>query len=382
MGISSSRRASSKARVLAGMRQLCSLGLPPDIVVPKLLEALHRWVPAGSNHFIWSDASGLPSNYYGELSGVERLVGRFFRDFALTANPRLTPPYPEVVRRFDVQTMGIDNAAVFVESALYREVFRPMDGRFVLNCAVRGRDRPLGLLTLLRGPSDRPFGAVELEDIRSVVPYLRHALDGPSRTASVSDLAQRIDAQGMAVLDERGRILHMDAQARRLMFLATHPQANASSLGDCDEQGLPTCISRMCADLAAIFGGRPARPPGFERSNNWGRFVFRGNWLAGQGGEPSRVGLLIAHYLPRRVELWQSIQALDLAPRLQEAALHYADGCSLSDLGQRMGISRNTAISYVEAVYEKLGIAPSKEALQDFLLGDLPQFPLTCRGAA
>jgi hypothetical protein len=37
-----------------------------------------------------------------------------------------------------------------------------------------------------------------------------------------------------------------------------------------------------------------------------------------------------------------------------------------------MGISRNTAISYVEAVYEKLGIAPSKEALQDFLLGDLP----------
>jgi DNA-binding CsgD family transcriptional regulator len=372
MGISSPKRASSNARVLAGMRQLCSLGLPPDIVVPKLLDALHRWVPAGSNHFIWSDARGLPNNYYGELSGVERYIGRFFRDFALTANPRLTPPYPEVVRRFDVQTMGIDNAAVFVESALYREVFRPLDGRFVLNCAVRGRDRPLGLLTLLRGPSDRPFDATEVESVRSVVPYLRHALDCTPRTGSAGDLAQRIDAQGMAVLDERGRILHMDAQARRLMFLATHPQANAESLGDCDPNGVPVCIARMCADLAAILGGRPARPPGFERANNWGRFVFRGNWLAGHGGEPPRVGLLIAHYLPRRLRLWQSIQVLELAPRLQEAALHYADGCSLSELAQRMGISRNTAISYVEALYEKLAIPPSKEALQDLLLGDLP----------
>jgi hypothetical protein len=357
------------------MRQLCSLGLPPGIVVPKLLDALHRWVPAGSNHFIWSDPNGLPSNYYGELSGVERYIGRFFRDFALTANPRLTPPYPEIVRHFDVQIMGVDNARVFVESALYREVFRPLDGRFVLNCAVRGRDRPLGLLTLLRGSSERPFDAAEAEDIRSVVPYLRHALDAPLGPWSVNDLAQRVDAEGMAVLDERGRILHMDSEARRLMFLATHPQANAASLGDCDDQGVPACIVRMCADLAAIFNGRAARPPGFERANDWGRFVFRGNWLAGQCGEPPRAGLLIAHNLPRRLKLWQSIQALGLAPRLQEAALNYADGCSLSDLAQRMGISRNTAISYVDALYEKLGIAPSKDALQDFLLGDLPAGP-------
>ena len=106
MGISSPKRASANARTLAGIRQLCSLALPPDLVLPKLLEALHRWVPAGSNHFIWSDENGLPSNYYGELSGVEGIT-----DWRADAGEARAPARVEVMAAYDRRSSPIERGS-------------------------------------------------------------------------------------------------------------------------------------------------------------------------------------------------------------------------------------------------------------------------------
>ena len=119
-----------------------------------------------------------------------------------------------------------------------------------------------------------------------------------------------------------------------------------------------------------FFRGEAAGPPEFALSNQWGRFVIRGHRLEDAGGGRATLGLTISHFVPRRLRLWQSLRPLGLPPRLQEAALHFADGCTLSELGHRMNIRRNTAVSYVEAVYDRLGVQPSRESLQEFLLGD------------
>lgn len=360
--------AAKNNKALASIRQLCCLGLPPDVVVPKLLQELHAWVPAESNHFTWSDPTGFPCNYYGELSGVERYIRLFFTEFALVPKPKLSPPYPELVRCSDVLTMGVDNGPVFLNSPFYFEVFRPMGGRFVLCAAINDNYRPYGLITLLRNPNTTPFSEADITSIRKLIPYFRHALG--SQEGSNVALPQELDSQGMVLLTREGRITHMDGQARRLLYLATHPKTDGATLSHIDSDGMSMRISELCRNLVRIFQSKPAAVPSFEHQNNWGRFSFRGNWMdTTTGSREGSIGLVISHFIPRRLKLWQSIREINLSPRLQEVALHYADGRSLSELAKIMGISRNTAIYHVNTLYEKLQISPSKDALTDYLLG-------------
>lgn len=94
--------------------------------------------------------------------------------------------------------------------------------------------------------------------------------------------------------------------------------------------------------------------------------MFRGSWL--QGCADAIVGVRVTHYIPRALKAWKGIHKLELAPRQQQVALLYSEGRTVSEISGDLNISRHTVADYVEVIYNRLAISPTREALQEVLL--------------
>ncbi|WP_156406324.1 helix-turn-helix transcriptional regulator [Hydrogenophaga sp. Root209] len=148
--------------------------------------------------------------------------------------------------------------------------------------------------------------------------------------------------------------------------MASHDRIDRNALIHLDLHNTTPILRRLHHRLVAVFEGHEAGPSFFECSNGWGRFVFRGSWLAGPG--QSAIGIRVRHYIPRALKAWTGLHRLDLAPRQQQVALLFSEGLTVSEISERLGISRHTVPEYVQVIYERLNIAPNREALQNALL--------------
>ncbi|UZR28799.1 helix-turn-helix transcriptional regulator [Methylococcus mesophilus] len=359
-------------RALAGIRQLCCLGLPGPIIVPKFLEALHDWLPTDTNHFFWSDDAGEPCNYYGETPGLENYLQLYMQEFARNSGHSSLPSFKQAMSLAggDLYYLGDVDAETYLSSAYYNELMRHVGGRYIAARVIRHRHRSFGILSTLRGERGPAYGGNELARLAEASRYLAFALAADD-TDGYQNLPHRLDAQGVAILNGRGEIQHLDEEARRLLFLASHPSVRAGTVRYIEGLGLPERLAALCRNLGAIFSGRRASLPEFGHWTPWGYFTFRGSWLesCGDGG---RIACVISHHLPRRLKLWRSLADLGLPPRQTEAALLFTDGLSLSEVAGKMGISRHTAVDHIETLYRRLGIEADRGTLVDRLLGDIP----------
>ena len=57
-----------KTAEMARLRQTCCVGLPSEIIVPKIIEDLHRVIASDRMHFAWSDDLGNVVNAYFETT--------------------------------------------------------------------------------------------------------------------------------------------------------------------------------------------------------------------------------------------------------------------------------------------------------------------------
>lgn len=140
-------------------------------------------------------------------------------------------------------------------------------------------------------------------------------------------------------------------------------------------------VRTMFRNLVLMTAGRPAAPPQHFHRNAWGLFGFRAHWLnapAGDGSDP--VAVSISLHVPRKLKLWRAIHALALPARQQEVCLLFADGHSLTDIAQRLNISRHTAIDHMRRIYQRLDLESDRDSLRERLLAP-PIAGLIGRGA-
>lgn len=359
--------ARSAARTLASIRQLCCMDLPEALFIPRFLEALKDWLPVHNAHFYWADPVTLqPANYYGDGFGQMDTVRQYTNRHSQTEIPGLTVAFPSLMRHLHSGTFGCEGPGVqdYLRSEMYGEVMRPFDGRYVLYMVLRDANRqPRGLLSLLRHPSDKAFSARDHGKLLQLEPYLRHAFSVSPVTPPTGECR---DAEGMAVLDGQGVPRYQNAEARRLLWMASHESIDADALIHLDASSTTPQLRRLHHRLVGILEGRQTQAPAFTVCNNWGRFVFRGSWLEGPGDKA--VGVSITHYIPRKLKAWKGLHRLELAPRQQQVALLYSEGQTLAEIAAGLNISRHTAADYVNVIYERLAITPSREALQEALL--------------
>ena len=354
--------------VLASLQQLCSMGLSSEMAMPALLEALPRWLPTDIAQFFWVDDKLQPVNYHCNTDHIR--AADYFADHCEHLDIPEMPSYADFLRHHASMTHGGPHDPGYFGSAFYNEVARDMGGECLLCIVVRDSHQglPRGSLCLIRDKRMRPFTAQERQQGEMLAAHVSLLFSQPS--PSVSEQVERCAAQGMALLERDGNLAYCDDTARRLLFLAGHPGFNASAMARQHGQTLSRQLRQLCATLDNMFAGRPSAPPTFSIRLPAGRFVFRARQLSQAGGARQGViGLDIAHYLPRRVVTWRRVQAFELPPRLQQVCIEFAEGTSLSEIAALLGISRHTVIDHVNRIYQRFGLEPSREMLQEYLQG-------------
>jgi DNA-binding CsgD family transcriptional regulator len=341
------------------------MGLPEEVFIAKFLESTRDWLGADTGHFIWCDRENLePVNYSGDGFRDISAVQRFFSHNSKISYPGVMPAFSDLMQTSSSGLLGAGEGGAYLKSDLYQDVMRPCDGRYMLFMVVHDiKGTPKGLMSLLRTSSDRPFTNADHGKLIQIEPYLRYALSVDETPGSMFDSA---DNEGMVVLALNGDVRYQDITARKLLWMACHDRIDRNALIHLDSQNITPQLRRLHHRLISTFEGRDEGPPFFECNNSWGRFVFRGSWLSGD--EQRAVGIRVNHHIPRALKAWTGLHKLDLPPRQQQVALLLSEGLTLNEISLKLGISRHTVPEYVQVIYERLNIAPNREALQQALL--------------
>jgi hypothetical protein len=132
--------AMKNAAAIASVRELCSLGLAGELLIPALLEALHRVIPSARNLFDWVNAQGSIQRYYFE-GPIDHVAARlYFDEFHNKREAEAMPKYLDVIRGdATIRSAEELNNRHFFESALYNEIWRPQRLHYRLEAIVRGR---------------------------------------------------------------------------------------------------------------------------------------------------------------------------------------------------------------------------------------------------
>lgn len=343
--------------IIAGVRHLCSLGLAAEILVPQFLIELEQAIPADIHHFSWFDT---------ELRPIRLFCNR----------PELHGYMPFLVDFLNQQPIGTP-AWEDAKSSLVRRCPNPLIAE-VLDFIDQEMRRPLGTPHELREFLFHPFGAqgsiglwrsgrcgftsAEAELLRDASRYLSYALAMPPET----DLPRvEGDDSGLVLLDAKGVVIDADPAARRLLALAKNPSSTIPLDVVGDEP-----LAEVFASLGRLSRGEASRPPEIFLHNHWGLFRFRAHWLhLPAAGDLGLVAVTVSRFIPRRLALWRAVVALHLPVRQSEVCLWFAEGFSLSEIAERLNLSRHTVVDHMRRLYQRLEIEPDRDKLRDRLLG-------------
>jgi DNA-binding CsgD family transcriptional regulator len=362
---------STAARAEARFKQLCSLGLGAEAVMPALLRELHSLIPACGGSIWLADAKGALANrffdcntpaqdrlYFAELYSRTREVGYTFAD--------LMRAHSGVRDTEEISASIGSNLRAWRRSDHYNLLCKPQGIDFALRLVVREHPcrRGVGLLYLYRELRDRWFSTEEKRRLALLESFLAHALTAPTKTdMPVADSGRR----GLVVANREGRPLHFSAEGRRLLRMATHPRA-APDTDFSQIDMLPATVTRLCNDLARIFADDPSESaPSYHCRNVWGAFTFHAQSLEGTEPSSGLIGITISHQEPLPIRLMRSIEHLCLSPRRAEACLLMANGASFEAIARRLGISTHTAVAHGRWIYEKLNVHTRTELLSRLL---------------
>ncbi|MDD2761279.1 MAG: helix-turn-helix transcriptional regulator [Methylomonas sp.] len=350
--------------LLASLQQLCSLGLPSEAVMPDLLKGLSRWMGCDNGQFIWVDARQRPCHFYCDAGDAST-----WQDYLSIFDQLGIPGWNSLdwyQRNERATLVGGRHDKGYYRSSFYGEIMHAVGGECSICIPIRDAEGLVrGSIGLNRQTEVHAFTDADSRSYEQFAAYLSLLFSTPI-DAEASNF-ERIGERGMAVFDYEGNLLYGDDAGRQLLFLTGYPKfrrldQNAKSLG------VETKIRRICASLQNIVRGKPAPAPAFELRTPWGRIDFRARLLSSfveNGG--GAIGMDIVRYIPRRIAYWRQISSLDLPLRQRQVCLEFVENRSLTDIASRLGISRHTVIDHVNKLYERFGLQPSRENLQEFL---------------
>jgi DNA-binding CsgD family transcriptional regulator len=358
---------SAAARAEARFKQLCSLGLGAEAVMPAMLKELQSLIPASGGAIWLADENGAFANGYCDFAtpAMDRL---FFEEVF----PRrlVGGAFAQVIRtEFGVRdseevmaSMGADMKA-WRRSDHYDLMFRPqgLDSTLRLVLREHRHARDVGLIYLFRERGDRWFTSEDKRRLAGLESFLAHALAVPSKDDTpMADSGRR----GLVVADPQGKVLHVSVQGRRLLYMAAHPRiAPDTDFSRMDT--LPVPVVRLCQDLGRIFADHPSSAPAYCCRNVWGAFTFHAQWL--EGTESGLIGITISHQEPLPIRLMRSIEHLGLSTRRAEVCSLMASGASAEGIARRLGISTHTAVAHGRWIYEKLDVHSRTKLLSKLL---------------
>lgn len=344
------------AAASAYIRELCSLGLAGELLIPALLEAMHRVIPSARNLFDWVDGAGSIRRYYFEGPIDHQLARLYFDEFYNKREAEAMPRYVDVIRgEATIRSAEELNHQRFFDSALYNEIWRPQRLHFRLEAIVRGQDgRPLGSLVLYREQGDPIFSRADEETLQTLVPYVAYGLQ--HGRAQPVDYAASERRAALVNLDAAGRIVHLSRNAHKVLLLAHGDISPASAARAPASEDFPT-LTLLHRQLSRPGAAGSQAPLALTLANAWGEFQFHAEHLeplAGAAG--ALIGVTIQHLAPREAADLGALESTPLSIVQKKVCALLLHGCSHPQIAQRLGISPHTVTDHIRKIYLKLDV--------------------------
>jgi DNA-binding CsgD family transcriptional regulator len=346
-----------RARDVAFIRKLCTLGLPPRSLVLSLLPALRELVPAHSAGVFWVDETGQMSSLYAErllppdamAAYHERHYASQRDGFAAAYRQRAAAADPVSSHSFTKSEQATD---------YFREVLEPLDSYHVLYAVLRDDRRPFAQLSLYRGKRDKPFGATDAETLRGLLRYLATGLAETDRAAKQADDSVVVE-EHLGLVTMSGAIVAASEEWKRLVRLGALTRVSPGEAAR--ERGIVEAFLHELS-AGAYAGGE------LVRHTAWGRFTVRSFRLHDERGKRAdQVALLIRREEPKTLSLVRGAGNSELSPQQREVALLLACGKTNPEIADELGLSLNTASYHVKQVYAKLEVN-DRDAVSERLL--------------
>lgn len=346
---------SKHTAAVAYIRELCSLGLTGELLIPALLEALHRVIPSARNLFDWVSAEGRIQRYYFEGSIDHDVARLYFDEFHNRREAEAMPRYADVILgEATIHSAEELNHRQFFDSALYHEIWRPQRLHYRLEAIVRKSDgKPLGSLVLYRERGDRVFGRDDEQVLKTLVPYIAHGLQHGREQQIEFDKDQRRAV--LVNLDAAGRIVHLSRDAHKVLLLAHSEISPTSAAQPPVSEDFPSLL--LLHRQLSRAADRPDANCALTLTNAWGRFDFRAEHMqcVGEASGPL-IGVTIQHHRPREVRDLGTMQAQHLSVAQRKVCAGLLRNQTHAQIAALLGLSANTVADHVRKIYTKFDV--------------------------
>jgi DNA-binding CsgD family transcriptional regulator len=351
------------------------MGLPGEVFIPALLEALHGIIPSARNLFDWTDDDGQLIRYYFEGPVDHEINKHYFDAFHNQREAEVMPSFRQAVTgRAVIHSAEMLDRPEFFRSALYNEIWRPQRLHTRVEAVVRGiRGQPLGSLVLYRGPGERKFTRTEEALLSQVVPYVARGLQAAGADLGQIEFTSRRDRRAVLSLGEHGDLLHLSADALKLLLLAHGGVTPESASRVPRRDDFPTLTALWQHHERAAGLSQPNVASTVE--NAWGRFVFESCKLrALDGGRAPVINVTVQHQEPQGLAYRRVLDTLTLTASQKEVCLLLRGGHSQAEIAKVLEVSPSTVADHVKKIYARLDVHSAHEltSLVQRLTGSQP----------
>lgn len=342
---------------LASLRALSTMGLPPEVFIPAVLEALHGIIPSLRNLFDWTDAQGNLVRYYFEGPIDHEIAAHYFQEFHNRREGDVMPTFKQAVNgRSVIRSAAELESPAFFRSALYNEIWRPQGLHTRLEAVVKGsRGQPMGSLVLYRAEGERSFSREDEANLAQVVRYVARGLEVPSAGLVADEYVTRRDRRAMLSLARDGTLQHLSADALKVLLLAHGGVTPENASRAPRREDFPT-LSMLWQHHVR----EPVQrndPLTLTVENAWGRFTFESAALAPLTAQtPPLIHVTIVQQEPLGLSLRRAIDALPLSPAQREVCALLHAGHSTAQIATALSIAPSTVADHVKKIYARLDV--------------------------
>lgn len=341
-------------------RQLCSLGLPGQSVVPALLEALHRIIPAEANSIVWRDCWGRTNRILVESIRGEVPLQPVYRDRIAEARAR------------ELFAGCADTLHGHWGNGLSDGIPTPDNSAIPGPAQEAGNDCAATGLVCSICRSTR-FNRSEQRTLNALLPHFARALTEPDIGPAPLFASGR---EGFLLADNRGQLQHISPDARQLLCRAQLYAPHWERRPARSQSPLSNGLAQLVGKRAGGNDNPESRlSPVWRHRTPWGAFVFRVHGrdrrhrlrlplfppvptqpLAFEMARAHSITIRLCALEPLPIKLLWQLQQWPLSPRQREIALWLAQGFSLDNIGLQLHIDEGAAAAHTRAIYERLNV--------------------------
>lgn len=341
---------------------MANFALDRNLLRNKVLDVLFNTLYAESSVFF------IPDEQSRSTGGIERNLGekyvKQYKEYYWLHDPIQFMQgsfYQERVVQLD-ELIDYDS---FVTSRFYCDFLRPQNIHHKLYINLNTGAGFQGRIALYRPAKSNRFSPEEVNILRTISPYLAHALDhnelriNIKRQDSILEIIEQNWSTGLILLDDSMRLVYMNQKAKEFCRdLVGYPSFKDMNIR------VPPILLEDCHAIAEELKGRPADGIVLPKRrailiNSSEKFSVCSQLVEKEvSSETCRLFMISIDEMnrTRRIDEYGLKESYHLTKREMDIILHIFKGLRNSEIAERLFLSETTVKKHIQNIFQKVAV--------------------------